>query len=39
MKLRKMENQHVDASVLLRRGKKIYVGGNVETKCGAGYNI
>jgi hypothetical protein len=27
MKLKKMENQSVDASFLLRRGKKIIIGG------------
>jgi hypothetical protein len=35
MKLKKKENQSVDASVLLRRGNKILMGGNTETKCGA----
>ena len=34
MKLKKMEEQSVDASVLLRRGNKILTGGNMETKCG-----
>ena len=34
MKLKK-EDQSVDASVLLRRGNKIFTGGNMETKCGA----
>jgi hypothetical protein len=33
MKL-KMEDQSVDASVLLRRRNKILTGGNMETKCG-----
>jgi hypothetical protein len=35
MKLKKKEDQSVDASVLLRRGDKILKGGNTETKCGA----
>jgi hypothetical protein len=35
MKLKKKEDQSVDASVLLRRGNKIFTGGNTETKCGA----
>ena len=35
MKLKKKEDQSVDASVLLRRGNKILTGGNMETKCGA----
>jgi hypothetical protein len=34
MKLKKKEDQSVDASVLLRRGNKIIMGGNMETKCG-----
>ena len=34
MKLKK-EDQHMDASVLLRRGNKILTGGNTETNCGA----
>jgi hypothetical protein len=34
-KLKKKEDQSVDASVLLRRGNKILKGGNRETKCGA----
>jgi hypothetical protein len=34
MKLKK-EDQSVDASVLLRRGSKIPMGGNTETKCRA----
>jgi hypothetical protein len=33
MKLKKKEDQSVDASVLLRRGVKIPMGG--DTKCGA----
>jgi hypothetical protein len=35
MKLKKKEDQSVNASVLLRRGNKIPTGGNTETKCGA----
>jgi hypothetical protein len=35
MKLKRKENQSVDASVLLRRGNKILTGANMETKCGA----
>jgi hypothetical protein len=35
MKLKKKEDQSVDASVLLRRGNKIPTGGDIETKCGA----
>ena len=35
MKLKKKENQSVDASVLLRRGNKILLGVNTEAKCGA----
>ena len=35
MKLKKEEDQSVDASVLFRRGNKILTGGNTETKCGA----
>ena len=34
MKLKKMEDLGVDASVLLRRGNKILTGGNMETICG-----
>jgi hypothetical protein len=34
MKLKKKENQNVDASVLLRRGNKILMRGNMETNCG-----
>jgi hypothetical protein len=30
MKVKKKENQTVDTSVLLRRGKKIFTGGNME---------
>jgi hypothetical protein len=35
MKLKKKEDQSVDASVLLSRGSKILTGGNMETKYGA----
>jgi hypothetical protein len=35
MKLRKKEDQSVDVSVLLRRGNKILMGGDTETKCRA----
>ena len=35
MKLKKKEDQSVDASVLLRRGDKILTGGNKETNCGS----
>ena len=35
MKLKKKEDQSVDASVLLRKGNKILTEGNMETKCGA----
>ena len=35
MKLKKKEDQSVDASVLLRRGNKILLGVNTEAKCGA----
>jgi hypothetical protein len=35
MKLKKKEDQSVDASVLLRRENKIFTGGNTETKCRA----
>jgi hypothetical protein len=34
MKLKKKEDQSVDASVLLKRGNKILKGGNMVTKCG-----
>jgi hypothetical protein len=34
MKLKKNEAQSMDASVLLRRGNKIPMGGDTETKCG-----
>jgi hypothetical protein len=33
MKLMKKEDQSVDTSVLLRRGKKTPMGGDTETKC------
>ena len=35
LKLKKKEDQSVDASVLPRRGNKTLTGANVETKCGA----
>jgi hypothetical protein len=35
MKLKNKEDQSVDTSVLLRRGNKIPMGGDTETKCGA----
>ena len=35
MKLKKKDNQSVGASVLLRRGNKILMGGNTDTKSGA----
>jgi hypothetical protein len=35
MKLKKKEDQSVDASVLLRKGNKILMGANMETKCRA----
>ena len=35
MKLKKMEDQRVDTSVLLRRGNKIPMEGVTETKCEA----
>jgi hypothetical protein len=35
IKFKKIEDQSVNASVLLRRGNKILTGGNLETKCGA----
>jgi hypothetical protein len=34
MKLKKLDDQSMGASVLLRRGNKILKGGNMETKCG-----
>jgi hypothetical protein len=35
LKLKKKEDQSVGASVILRRGNKILMGRNTETKCGA----
>ena len=35
MKLKKKEDQRVGALVLLRKGNKILMGANTETKCGA----
>jgi hypothetical protein len=35
MKLKKKEGQNVPALVLHRRGNKILMGENTETKCGA----
>jgi hypothetical protein len=35
MNLKKKEDQSVDTSILLRRGNKIPMGGDTETKCGA----
>jgi hypothetical protein len=35
MKLMKKEEQSMDTLVLLRRGKKMPMGGDTETKCGA----
>jgi hypothetical protein len=35
MKLKMKEDQSMDSSVLLRRGNKILMVGNMETKCGA----
>jgi hypothetical protein len=35
MKLKKKEEQSVGALVLLRKGNKILMGANMETKCGA----
>jgi hypothetical protein len=35
MKLKKKEDQSVDASVPLTKGSKIYTGANMETKCRA----
>ena len=34
MELKKKENQFADTLVLLRRGSKISLGGDTETKCG-----
>ena len=36
MTLKKKKDDRVDTSVLLRRGNKIPMGGDTETKCGAG---
>jgi len=36
MKLKKKADQNMDASVLLRRGSKILMGGNSWTKSGVG---
>jgi hypothetical protein len=35
MKLKKKEDQSVGVLVLLRRGNKILMGANMETKCGS----
>jgi hypothetical protein len=35
MKFKKKKNQSVHNSVLLRRGKEILMGANMEIKCGA----
>ena len=35
MKLKKKEGQTVDALVLLKKGDKIFTGGNMEAKYGA----
>jgi hypothetical protein len=35
MNLKKKEDQRLDILVLLRRGNKISMGGDTETKCGA----
>jgi hypothetical protein len=35
MKLKKKEDQSLDTSVLLRRGNKVFMGGDTEKKCGA----
>ena len=35
MNLKKKEDQSVDTSVLLRKGNKILIRGDTETKCGA----
>ena len=34
-KLKKKEDQTMDTLVLLRKGNKIFVGGDTETKCAA----
>ena len=36
MKLKKKEDNSVDDSVLLRKQNKIFIGANMETKCGTG---
>jgi hypothetical protein len=35
VKLKKKKDQSVDASILLRRGNNIFIGGNTDTKYGA----
>jgi hypothetical protein len=35
MKLKKKEDQNMGALVLVRKGNKILMGANTETKCGA----
>jgi hypothetical protein len=35
MELNKKDDEGVDTLVLLRRGNKILMGGDTETKCGA----
>ena len=35
MKIKKKEDQSVGASILLRKGNKILIRGDTETKCGA----
>jgi len=35
MKLKKNNDQSADASLLLKRGTKIFIGGDMETKFGA----
>jgi hypothetical protein len=35
MKLKKKEDKSIDTSVILRRGNKIHMGRDIETKCGA----
>jgi hypothetical protein len=35
LKLKKKEDESVDNSVCLRRGNKIPMGGDTDTKCGA----
>jgi len=36
MKLKKKDDENMDASVLLRKGNKILTGGNTRTNSGAG---